>query len=72
MRGGRYYGSHPEIAPDGPGFVDNGRLLPTMAVEQLGAALGGWFGAGRDDLNLVFPNLRHFDAAPPALLDGAA
>ena len=52
--------------------MDNGRLLPTMAVEQLGAALGGWFGAGRDDLNLVFPNLRHFDAAPPALLDGAA
>jgi uncharacterized protein (DUF1501 family) len=63
VRGGRYYGQHPEIARDGPGFVDNGRLLPTLAVDQLGAALGGWFGAGPDELRLVFPNLRHFDAA---------
>lgn len=67
VNGGRYYGAHPQIAPDGPGFVDNGRLLPTLAVEQLGAALGGWFGASADDLRLVFPNLRHFDAAPLAL-----
>ncbi|WZB73496.1 DUF1501 domain-containing protein [Achromobacter insuavis] len=67
VNGGRYHGAHPEIAPDGPGFVDNGRLLPTLAVEQLGAALGGWFGASADDLRLVFPNLRHFDAAPLAL-----
>ncbi|MFY3006005.1 DUF1501 domain-containing protein, partial [Achromobacter xylosoxidans] len=67
VNGGRYYGTHPQIAPDGPGFVDNGRLLPTLAVEQLGAALGGWFGASADDLRLVFPNLRHFDAAPLAL-----
>ncbi|WP_241048986.1 DUF1501 domain-containing protein [Achromobacter xylosoxidans] len=67
VNGGRCYGAHPDIAPDGPGFVDNGRLLPTLAVEQLGAALGGWFGAGTDDLRLVFPNLRHFDAALPDL-----
>lgn len=62
VNGGRYYGTHPEIALDGPGFVDNGRLLPTLAVDQLGASLGAWFGAGRDDLGLVFPNLKHFDA----------
>ncbi|ARP95733.1 DUF1501 domain-containing protein [Bordetella genomosp. 13] len=62
VRGGRYYGTHPEIARDGPGFVDNGRLLPTLAVEQLGVALGAWFGASRSDMDLVFPNLRHFDA----------
>ena len=72
VRGGRYYGAHPEIAPNGPGFVDNGRLLPTLAVDQLGAALGGWFGAGPDDLRLVFPNLRHFDAAALAQLIGQA
>ncbi|CAB3694746.1 DUF1501 domain-containing protein [Achromobacter pestifer] len=62
VNGGRYYGVHPEIALDGPGFVDNGRLLPTLAVDQLGAALGGWFGAGREELGLVFPNLKNFDA----------
>lgn len=62
VKGGRYYGTHPEIALDGPGFVDNGRLLPTLAVDQLGAALGGWFGAGKEELGMVFPNLRNFDA----------
>ncbi|APX76001.1 DUF1501 domain-containing protein [Achromobacter insolitus] len=68
VQGGRYYGSHPEIALNGPGFVDNGRLLPTLAVDQLGAALGGWFGASRDDLGVVFPNLRRFDAQALDLL----
>ncbi|WP_369798789.1 DUF1501 domain-containing protein [Achromobacter sp. DMS1] len=67
VKGGRYYGTHPDIAVDGPGFVDNGRLLPTMAVDQFGAALGRWFGAEEDELGLVFPNLRHFDARAVAL-----
>ncbi|MFF7395940.1 DUF1501 domain-containing protein [Achromobacter sp. NPDC008082] len=71
VNGGRSYGTHPEIALDGPGFVDNGRLLPTLAVDQLGASLGRWFGAGRDDLRLVFPNLKNFDADALALLPSA-
>ncbi|WMD20473.1 DUF1501 domain-containing protein [Achromobacter seleniivolatilans] len=68
VKGGRYYGTHPEIARDGPGFVDNGRLLPTMAVDQLGASLGAWFGAGREELRLVFPNLKNFDDTPLGVL----
>jgi len=71
VNGGRSYGTHPEIALDGPGFVDNGRLLPTLAVDQLGASLGRWFGAGREELRLVFPNLKHFDAEALALLPSA-
>lgn len=71
VNGGRSYGTHPEIALDGPGFVDNGRLLPTLAVDQLGASLGRWFGAGREELRLVFPNLKHFDAEGLALLPSA-
>lgn len=71
VNGGRYYGTHPEIALDGPGFVDNGRLLPTLAVDQLGASLGAWFGAGRDELRLVFPNLKNFDADALTMLPGA-
>lgn len=70
VKGGRYYGTHPEIALDGPGFVDNGRLLPTLAVEQLGAALGGWFGAEREELAMVFPNLRNFDAGGVGVMGG--
>ncbi|NMK49876.1 DUF1501 domain-containing protein [Achromobacter sp. Bel] len=71
VNGGRSYGTHPEIALNGPGFVDNGRLLPTLAVDQLGASLGRWFGAGREELRLVFPNLKNFDAEGLALLPSA-
>jgi len=70
VKGGRYYGTHPEIALDGPGFVDNGRLLPTLAVDQLGATLGGWFGAGKEELGMVFPNLRNFDAGGVGVMGG--
>ena len=40
-----------------------------LAVDQLGASLGRWFGASPDDLRLVFPNLRHFDAHALALFE---
>ena len=39
-----------------------------MAVEQLGAELGAWFGAGRDELALAFPNLSRFGPGPEGLL----
>jgi uncharacterized protein (DUF1501 family) len=60
VKGGRFYGRHPELALAGPGFVDNGRLLPTTSVDQLGATLGSWFGASPADLADVFPNLHNF------------
>jgi len=37
-------------------------------VDQLGADLGAWFGASRDDLRTVFPNLRHFGPEPLGML----
>ena len=61
VRGGRFYGKHPELALDGPGFVDHGRMLPDVAVDQFGATLATWFGAGGATLDDVFPNLRRFD-----------
>ncbi len=71
VNGGRCYGAHPEIALNGPGFVDNGRLLPTTSVDQLGADLGAWFGASQDDLRTVFPNLRNFGPEPLGMLTPA-
>jgi uncharacterized protein (DUF1501 family) len=61
VRGGRFYGTHPDIAPNGPGFVDNGRLLPTTSVEQFAATIGLWFGASAGALDDVLPNLHNFD-----------
>jgi uncharacterized protein (DUF1501 family) len=60
VKGGNFYGEHPDLALDGPGFVDNGRLLPTTSVDQLGATLGSWFGASPAQLLEVFPNLANF------------
>ena len=42
--------------------VGQGRLLPTTSVDQLGAALAGWFGVPASDLPTVFPKIVHFDA----------
>ncbi len=39
--------------------VTNGSLLPKISVDQYGAALGRWFGAG-SALPSIFPNLSNF------------
>ncbi|CAM3793402.1 Tat pathway signal protein [Bordetella sputigena] len=60
VRGGRFYGTQPEWDIQGPGYVDHGRLLPSTSVEEFGATLGAWFGAGNGALDDVFPHLRNF------------
>jgi uncharacterized protein (DUF1501 family) len=62
VKGGRFHGTLPATAVNGPDDVGQGRLLPTTAVDQLGAALAGWFGVPASDLPTVFPNIGHFDA----------
>ncbi|OZI20210.1 Tat pathway signal protein [Bordetella genomosp. 9] len=60
VRGGRFYGTQPDWDIKGPGYVDAGRLLPSTSVEEFGATLGAWFGAGDGALDEVFPHLRNF------------
>ena len=62
VRGGRFHGKLPATSVNGTDDVGQGRLLPTTAVDQLGAALANWFGASASDLPLVFPNIGQFDA----------
>ena len=63
VQGGRHYGVAPVIANNGPDDVGQGRLLPTMAVDQMAATLGSWFGLSASQLLEVLPNLRNFDAS---------
>ena len=62
VHGGRYYGTPPIVASDGPDDVGQGRLLPTTSVEQYAATLGSWMGVSDSDLLTVLPNLAHYNA----------
>jgi len=63
VAGGRHYGVAPVIANNGVDDVGQGRLLPTMAVDQMAATQGSWFGLSASQLLDVLPNLRNFDAS---------
>ena len=61
MNGGRFYGTAPVIANNGPDDVGQGRLLPSTSVDQYAATLGRWFGISDTDLLTVLPNLGRWD-----------
>jgi uncharacterized protein (DUF1501 family) len=61
VQGGQLIGRFPDLALGGPDDAGNGVWIPTLATDQLGAEIGGWFGAGEDLLDEVFPSLRNFD-----------
>ncbi len=69
VRGGDLYGAFPVYGTknannnnfdSSPDQLANGALLPTTAVDQLGATLGKWFGLSDTQLLDVFPNLANF------------
>jgi uncharacterized protein (DUF1501 family) len=62
--GGRFYGTYPTLKTSA--FNDSGnegRWIPTTALDQFGATLSRWFGLADADLPTVFPNLSHFTTA---------
>lgn len=63
VRGGDLYGTHQNIAIDGPDDTGLGRWIPTISTDEYGATLAKWFGVGTTDLPLVFPNLGRFTRA---------
>ncbi|MBC7469743.1 MAG: DUF1501 domain-containing protein [Ramlibacter sp.] len=58
--GKSYVGTAPVLASNGPDDVGQGRLLPSLAVEQYAATLAGWFGVSASDQASVLPNLGNF------------
>lgn len=60
VKGGRFYGTAPEISVTGNEQVGQGRLLPTTSVDQYGATVGSWFGCSSSELGSIFPNLSRF------------
>jgi uncharacterized protein (DUF1501 family) len=64
VKGQNFYGSFPDLTLGGVNDVgDEGRWLPTTALDQYGATLASWFGVAAGDLPKIFPNLSNFASA---------
>jgi uncharacterized protein (DUF1501 family) len=61
VKGRSFYGSAPVVANNGPDDVGQGRLLPTLAVDQFAGTLASWFGVSNEERALVLPNLANFN-----------
>jgi uncharacterized protein (DUF1501 family) len=61
VRGGQMYGKMPTLEVGGPDDAgDEGRWIPTIAVDQYAATLSTWLGANQTELASVLPNLTAF------------
>jgi uncharacterized protein (DUF1501 family) len=60
VQGGRFWGALPSVSINGPDDVGQGRLLPTTAVDQLGATLATWMGISATDLPRVLPQIANY------------
>jgi uncharacterized protein (DUF1501 family) len=60
VKGGNLYGTYPSLVLGGADEIGSGNWLPAVSVDQMGATLGKWFGAG-SSLNDVFPRLPNFN-----------
>jgi uncharacterized protein (DUF1501 family) len=63
VRGRSIIGTPPQLGDNGPDDVGQGRLLPTIAVDQLAATLATWMGVGTGNLSTVVPGIDKFDPA---------
>ncbi len=61
VRGRNFYGAPPAIANNGPDDVGQGRLLPTLSVDQYAATLATWFGVSNGNLSTVVPNINNYN-----------
>jgi uncharacterized protein (DUF1501 family) len=63
VKGNAIYGTFPTLVLAGPNDADqNGRWIPTTALDQYAATLTTWFGVGAANLPSIFPNLVNFSS----------
>ena len=61
LDGGKLLGKLPSLQLAGDDdYSDKGRIIPTLAQDQVNAALTQWLGVDQDLMRSLFPNLSHF------------
>jgi uncharacterized protein (DUF1501 family) len=60
VRGRQFYGTPPVLGDNGPDDVGQGRMIPTMAVDQLASTLATWMGVSDSNVNTVVPGIAGF------------
>lgn len=60
VRGRRFYGINPVIMNNGPDDIGQGRLIPTMSVDQYAATLASWFGVPDSRMAEIVPNIGNY------------
>lgn len=60
VRRGSSFGAEPSLTLDGDDDIGQGRLLPAVSVDQVGATLARWMGVQDSDMPTVFPNITEF------------
>ena len=61
VNGKRIYGTPPAVGNGTPDDVGQGRLLPTISVDQYAATLAGWFGVTPGNMSTVLPNIGNYN-----------
>lgn len=67
VNGGRIYGKFPDLTVDGLSDIGGGVWVPSLSLDQLGVALGHWFGA-TSSLDSIFPRRGLFNSDLSTLL----
>lgn len=68
VNGGRIFGDVPPPVPGHPLDTGRGRLVPTLAVEQMAVPLARWLGVPDADMSTVFPYASRFDTKAVPLM----
>ena len=71
VRGRHIFGNVPEARLGHEFDGGGGRLVPSLAVEQLADPLGRWWGLSGDEIGQALPNLSNFDPAGLNLFHGS-
>ncbi len=68
VRGRDVYGAFPDLAFNVATDAGNGRLIPSIAVDQYAATLARWMGVSDNDLGVILPNLANFGSSNLAFM----